>query len=331
LITTTALHTFKIQSSATNVLYVTEQSQLLDLNKHTTPFVILGQGSNSIFTEDFSGLVIVNRLKGIEVSESGSDFVLKVKSGENWHELVKYCLANNIYGLENLALIPGTVGAAPIQNIGAYGVEVKQFISAVHYFDLIERVEKVLTNEECLFGYRDSIFKHELKGNTFITQVDFSLPKSWSASKSYAPLDELNDPTAQQIYDLVCQTRKTKLPDPVLLGNSGSFFKNPVISVEHKTQLKQEFPDMPCYPVDEHQTKVAAGWLIDQAGLKGFEYKNVAVHHAQALVLVNKTGNATGPELLDLINIVRARVEQMFGITLELEVRLIGKNGEITV
>ena len=233
--------------------------------------------------------------------------------------------------MENLALIPGTVGAAPIQNIGAYGVEVERFIAAVHYVDLLDGQRHTLPNAACKFGYRDSIFKHELKNKAFITQVDFLMPKQWCPVSNYSPLDTLTEPTATEIFELVCHTRQSKLPDPKVLGNAGSFFKNPVVSHEEAERLKSKFAQIPNYPVDQQSTKLAAGWLIDQVGLKGFEYKNVAVHEAQARVWVNKTGKATGEELLDLIKIIRDKIFEQFNVKLETEVRLIGTHGEINI
>ncbi|NVK26348.1 MAG: UDP-N-acetylmuramate dehydrogenase [Gammaproteobacteria bacterium] len=331
MISTKNLHTFHLNTVAANVLHIDDESQLSQLWELPGPFMILGQGSNTVFIEDYDGHLVINELKGVEFSETEEHYLLSVKSGENWHELIKYCLSKQIYGFENLALIPGTVGAAPIQNIGAYGIEIERFIKTVHFYQFSNNEIKTLSREQCQFGYRDSIFKKELKQQGFITQVDFLLPKQWQPVCIYAPLNTLESPTAHEIFEQVCHTRKQKLPDPAVLGNAGSFFKNPIVEEDVATSLLKNYPNMPCYEVDYGLKKLAAGWLIEQAGLKGFVHKNVAVHDAQALVLVNKSGKASGEELLQLISIVKDKVLDCFAIELEPEVQLIGRQGDLSV
>ncbi|WP_394132553.1 UDP-N-acetylmuramate dehydrogenase [Shewanella maritima] len=297
-----------------------------------TPMLVLSGGSNIVLTDDFQGTVIKVETKGIDVTQTQNTVSLTVQAGENWHELVCYCLENDYHGLENLALIPGCVGAAPIQNIGAYGVEISQFCTRVDYLCLETYQQVSLTKAQCQFGYRDSVFKHALKGKAIITAVTFNLPKQWQPNLSYGPLTHLdiNTVTARQIFDAVCHTRQQKLPNPDEIGNVGSFFKNPIIAKQQFHKLKQQYQDVVGYPQSNGLVKVAAGWLIDQAGLKGMTINNVGVHSKQALVLVNH-GEAKGEEICQLARHVIAVVEQKFSITLEAEPRLIGATGEITL
>ncbi|MDM5133656.1 UDP-N-acetylmuramate dehydrogenase [Aeromonas piscicola] len=316
-------------------LWLAEVAQVDDLQQLVTkpeltdlPRLVLGGGSNVLFCNDFAGLVVLNRLKGIQLQDEGEHWLLHVAAGEEWHQLVCHALQQGWYGLENLALIPGTVGAAPVQNIGAYGVELASFCTYVEAFNWqsgqLERIDAA----DCHFGYRDSIFKHEYQDSHFITAVGLHLPKAWTPVLGYGPLAALGDaPTAQAIFDTVCATRRAKLPDPTVLGNAGSFFKNPVVTRALADTLKQQYPHMPCYPAGEGQAKLAAGWLIDQCGLKGFAIGRAAVHQEQALVLVN-LGGASAMELIALAAHVRDSVEQKFGVVLEHEVRFIGLTGE---
>ncbi|CAM4015963.1 UDP-N-acetylmuramate dehydrogenase [Aeromonas bestiarum] len=316
-------------------LWLAEVAQVDDLQQLVTkpeltdlPRLVLGGGSNVLFCNDFAGLVVLNRLKGIQLQDEGEHWLLHVAAGEEWHQLVCHALQQGWYGLENLALIPGTVGAAPVQNIGAYGVELASFCAYVEAFNWqsgqLERIDAA----DCHFGYRDSIFKHEYQDSHFITAVGLRLPKAWTPVLAYGPLAALGDaPTAQAIFDTVCATRRAKLPDPAVLGNAGSFFKNPVVTRALADTLKQQYPHMPCYPAGEGQAKLAAGWLIDQCGLKGFAIGRAAVHQEQALVLVN-LGGASAMELIALAAHVRDSVEQKFGVVLEHEVRFMGLTGE---
>ncbi|WDL82383.1 UDP-N-acetylmuramate dehydrogenase [Aeromonas bestiarum] len=316
-------------------LWLAEVAQVDDLQQLVTkpeltdlPRLVLGGGSNVLFCNDFAGLVVLNRLKGIQLQDGGEHWLLHVAAGEEWHQLVCHALQQGWYGLENLALIPGTVGAAPVQNIGAYGVELASFCTYVEAFNWqsgqLERIDAA----DCHFGYRDSIFKHEYQDSHFITAVGLRLPKAWTPVLGYGPLAALGDaPTAQAIFDTVCATRRAKLPDPAVLGNAGSFFKNPVVTRALADTLKQQYPHMPCYPAGEGQAKLAAGWLIDQCGLKGFAIGRAAVHQEQALVLVN-LGGASAMELIALAAHVRDSVEQKFGVVLKHEVRFMGLTGE---
>ncbi|MGJ8681700.1 UDP-N-acetylmuramate dehydrogenase [Paraglaciecola sp.] len=318
-------HTFGLLSTALDVISITSvnelKSSLLAAQSH--PYLILGQGSNTVFLEDYAGTILKMAIEGIELEQTKEHYLLTVGAGENWHDLVKWCLAHNIYGLENLALIPGTVGAAPIQNIGAYGVEVERFIESVSYFCLRSEKVETITHEECFFSYRDSIFKHALSEQVIITEVTFSIPKIWIAVSNYGELQQLDNPTAQEIYNKVVDVRQAKLPDPKKQGNAGSFFKNPVITIKKLARLKKSWPMIPSYPVDELRVKVPAAWLIDTLGFKGKKLGGISCHVTQPLVLTND-GTGTGVELLALARQIKDRVQQEFSITLENEVRLMG-------
>lgn len=290
------------------------------------PYWLLGEGSNCVFVDDFDGDVWINRLKGVKVSETDTHFVVKAASGENWHTLVQFCLSNAIYGFENLALIPGTVGAAPIQNIGAYGREVSEFIEAVDVVDMDTHERFSLTNDECLFGYRDSIFKREQQRNWFIEQVHFKLPKNNQLVAHYGELKALKSPTPMQLFEAVVRIRQSKLPDPVVHGNAGSFFKNPVIEKAHLKSLQSKYSSIPSFEVNERLVKVPAAWLIDQAGFKGKSVGGVQCHAKQPLVLLN-TGDASGSDVLALARAIQQHIAQQFDVHLENEVRLIGTTG----
>ncbi len=295
-----------------------------------TPFIFLGEGSNTVFVDDFDGIVVLNKLTGISVFEDEGFFHINVASGENWHQFVKYCLKNKMYGLENLALIPGTVGAAPMQNIGAYGVEVNQFIHSVEFVDIDSKRMGYFNNKECEFGYRDSIFKQDRPGRRIITSVNFAIPKDYQACINYAPLNQLTDPTPQAIFDAVINIRQQKLPDPKVQGNAGSFFKNPVIDLPHYIHIQSVYPDIPHYPAPDGKIKVPAAWLIDQLGFKGHHIGNIACHANQPLVLVN-TGEGNGNDLLNLAKQIKRKVLATFNIALHNEVQLIGKSGPVTL
>ena len=330
-----SLLTFNTLALDAHCLWLAEVEQVDDLRQlvanpelSSQPRLVLGGGSNVLFCNDFAGLVVLNRLKGIQLQDEGEHWLLHVAAGEGWHQLVCHALQQGWYGLENLALIPGTVGAAPVQNIGAYVVELASVCAYVEAFNWqsgqLERINAV----DCHFGYRDSIFKHACQNSHFITAVGLRLPKAWTPVLGYGPLAALGDaPTAQAIFDTVCATRSAKLPDPAVLGNAGSFFKNPVVTTALADTLKQQYPHMPCYPAGEGGAKLAAGWLIDQCGLKGFAIGRAAVHQEQALVLVN-LGGASAMELIALAAHVRDSVEQKFGVVLEHEVRFMGLTGE---
>lgn len=292
--------------------------------------IILGGGSNILFRKDFDGLVIKSDLKGIEIIHENEERVtIKVQSGEVWHDLVMYCVEKQWGGIENLSLIPGTVGAAPIQNIGAYGVEVKDSITEVAGIDLMTGEEKVFDTAECSFGYRDSIFKHQWREKFFISSITLTLTKkNHRYNTSYGALAETlkamhaSEINIRSISDAVIQIRKSKLPDPARIGNAGSFFKNPTITLIHYLSLQKIFPNIPGYHTVNQEVKVPAGWLIEQCGWKGKRINHIGVHAQQALVIVNYE-NGNGDEIFDLAQQIISSVKQKFFITLTPEVNII--------
>ncbi|WP_354623026.1 UDP-N-acetylmuramate dehydrogenase [Psychromonas sp. MME2] len=332
-----AFNTFAVEAQTQTLFHFYNSGQVNELlslvkaaQQSNQPILILGAGSNILFCDDFDGLVIKVELKGIAIRESEDAYYLQVAAGENWHQLVSNCIEQGIDGLENLALIPGVVGAAPVQNIGAYGVEFKDFCESVEYLDLDSGEFITLSAAQCLFAYRDSIFKSAAMHNALITQVTMKLNKAWYAHSRYGVLNDLdaNTPvTAKQIFQSVCDARNQKLPDPELLGNAGSFFKNPVVTQQQANHLLSIYPAMPHYPQANGEVKLAAGWLIEQAGLKGTQVGGAAVHQLQALVLINKD-NASAQDVIQLAELVRAKVEDLFNVSLQHEVRFIGKRGE---
>ena len=299
------------------------------LLENTNELLILGGGSNMLFTNNFSGLVVKNNLKGIDViAENNDEIVLKVGAGEVWHEFVMFCVEKNWSGIENLSLIPGTVGASPMQNIGAYGVEVKDVITEVEALDLEGFSIQKFSNTQCEFDYRSSIVKTTQKGKYFITSVTFRLSKKAKINSSYGAIeDELKNmgvinPTIKDISKAVINIRTSKLPDPKEIGNSGSFFKNPIISFAKKNELLEKNPSMPYYLQNNGTFKVAAGWLIEACGWKGKRIEDYGVHAKQALVLVNY-GGATGYQIYQLSEEIIKSVQNTFGIELEREVNII--------
>lgn len=324
-------HTFGLNAQVAKKVDISSVKQLTEFVGQALgkDFILLGEGSNTVFLSDFDKPLLLMKLKGIEVKESEEGYAVEVKAGENWHDFVRYCLDKHIFGLENLALIPGSVGACPVQNIGAYGVEIDKFIRYVEYFDLNDGSIKKLTNKECGFTYRNSIFKSKLKENAVITCVTFDIPKNWEPVISYGELAELEEVTPKNIFDKVIQIRQSKLPDPSLIGNSGSFFKNPIVPNIQIEKLKREYPNMPVYPWCKEESKLAAGWLIDQTGLKGYRHETVSVHEKQALVLINNEGGATSSDLVGLISYIKSSVADKFGIELDPEVRMFAQNGEV--
>ncbi|AEF43385.1 UDP-N-acetylenolpyruvoylglucosamine reductase [Serratia sp. AS12] len=297
--------------------------------KRQEPLLVLGEGSNVLFLEDFAGTVMINQFKGIDIREETDAWYLHVGAGENWHGLVCNTLDNGIPGLENLALIPGLVGSAPIQNIGAYGIELK---SVCDYVDLLDfntgAIDRIPTSE-CGFGYRESIFKHDFQTGHIIVGVGLRLSKQWSPMLNYGDLTKLDPETVtpRQIFESVCAMRRSKLPDPAVTGNAGSFFKNPLVSEQKGAELVALYPGMPHYPQQDGQVKLAAGWLIDQCELKGYQIGGAAVHRQQALVLVN-LGDACSQDVVALARHVRNTVAKKFDVWLEPEVRFIGATGE---
>jgi UDP-N-acetylmuramate dehydrogenase len=332
----TSLNTFGLNQYCDSLVEVTSKEELIkisfELYQQQKNMLILGGGSNVVFTDNFQGTVIKVSTKGITINEDDDFYYLTVQAGENWHQLVKYCLTKHIYGLENMALIPGTVGAAPIQNIGAYGVEFNRYCHKIEFLQLDTGNLVHYNNEQCHFGYRESIFKQQLKNLVVITEVTLKLAKKWVPVISYGPLQHLEaiDVSAQQIFDCVCMVRQSKLPDPKILGNVGSFFKNPVVSTDDYDSLKSRYGSLVGYRQVDNHYKLAAGWLIEHAGLKGVNIGGAAVHQDQALVLVN-LGYATGNEVCQLAKHIIQMVFDKFAVTLQPEPRIIGSVGEIEI
>lgn len=294
----------------------------------TNTNLILGGGSNLLFTKHYEGIVIKNNIKGIELVSDKSDYVLvKVGAGENWHEFVLHCITNGWFGVENLSLIPGNVGASPMQNIGAYGVEIKSVFHELEAIDLATGEIHYFDNNSCSFGYRESVFKNEKKGQFFISRVTFKLQKNATFNIGYGAVEDqlkangIKTYTAKAVSDAIVQIRQSKLPDPKEIGNSGSFFKNPVVSRATFLKIQADYPAVVGYEVDEENVKLAAGWLIDQAGWKGKTLGNYGVHKKQALVLVNY-GGATGEDIYNLSEDILQSVKAKFGVELEREVNI---------
>jgi UDP-N-acetylmuramate dehydrogenase len=291
--------------------------------------LILGGGSNILLTKDFDGMVIKMNLKGMDAIKEDDNFVwVKAMSGENWHHFVQFCVNKNWGGVENLSLIPGCIGASPMQNIGAYGVEIKDTFEELFAIEIESGKLVKFTHSECKFGYRESVFKQEEKNKYIIVAVTFKLNKHIKLNTQYGAIQDtlnskgISDPSIKDISDAVIEIRSSKLPDPKVLGNSGSFFKNPEISNTQFQTLKAHFPQIPGYSLPNDITKVPAGWLIEQCGWKGKRVGNTGAHKDQALVLVNY-GGATGNEIYQLALDIQASVQEKFGITITPEVNVI--------
>ncbi len=329
-----AYNTFGVEAIAKYFCKISHEDQVrslleTDLYKNEK-VLILGGGSNMLFTKDFDGLVVKVDLQGINiVDEDDERVIIQAMSGENWHQLVLHCVKHQWGGIENLSLIPGTVGAAPIQNIGAYGVEIKEVVKNVTGIDRQTGEGIIYQNQECSFGYRESIFKHQLKEKIFISSVTLSLTKknhilntSYGAIKDTLNEMNISEPTVKTISDAVIHIRKSKLPDPTQLGNAGSFFKNASISLSHYQLLQREYQNIPGYHSVNQYVKVPAGWLIEQCGWKGKKINHVGVHAHQALVIVNY-GNGNGEEIFQLAMQIILSVKEKFNITLTPEVNII--------
>lgn len=293
------------------------------------PYMILGGGSNVLFTKDYHGLILKNEVKGITlVGEDDQHYYVKAGAGENWHQFVLYCIKHGYAGLENLSLIPGNVGASPMQNIGAYGVEVKDRFESLEAWHIATGAIKTFTKEECAFGYRESVFKRQYKDQYIILSVTFKLLKNSEINVSYGAIQtELDamgivNPGIADVSNAVINIRNSKLPNPEVLGNAGSFFKNPVVSNEVYEAIAKEFPDAPHYPASEGMVKLAAGWLIEKAGWKGKRIGNCGMHAKQALVLVNY-GGASGDEIYAHSTRVLESIKETFGVELEREVNIV--------
>ena len=328
-------NTFGIDAKAKHLITIEsiedldELAELPNLFNKSKPTLVLGGGSNILFTADYDGLIIKNELKGIElVSEDDDHYYVRCAAGENWHEFVLHCIKNNYAGVENLSLIPGNTGASPMQNIGAYGVETKDVFHQLEAFQLQDKELVVFNNQACEFGYRESIFKKKYKGQFIITSVTFKLNKKPVYNTSYGALQQELEAMGNTglnigaISQAVINIRKSKLPDPAIVGNAGSFFKNPSIPNQQFSDLKNQFSNIVGFPANNELTKVAAGWLIEQCGWKGYKKGDAGCHEKQALVLVNY-GNADGVEILQLSTEIMQSVEEKFGIILQREVNII--------
>lgn len=326
-----SLNTFGLEASARYLAEVDSIDglrELLDTDGSWKDRMILGGGSNVLFTADFDGLIIKNNIGGIEViTESDTEVLVKAGAGVVWHDLVMFCVDRGFGGIENLSLIPGCVGAAPMQNIGAYGVEVKDVFDQLTAFELNEKVEQTFTADECEFGYRESVFKQRLKGRYLISSLRLRLSKQPKINTSYGAIEtelesmKIENPTIKDVSRAVINIRSSKLPDPAVLGNAGSFFKNPIVSNQKAEELRARHPDVPTYIFGD-ASKVAAGWLIEQCGFKGKRFGNCGSHAKQALVLVNY-GGSSGGEIFELSEQIQAAVLDKFGINLEREINVV--------
>lgn len=325
-------NTFGIDVTCPSLHEVNSEHHLIELlaNKTSDEIIILGGGSNVLLINDLELPVYLNRINGIEVvDESEEELIVEVGGGENWHQFVCWCMNNNFGNFENLSLIPGTVGAAPMQNIGAYGEEISKYLINVSTVELKTLKKRVFSAEECELGYRNSVFKHREKGKYFITKVQFRLSKNRKVNLSYGAIESLLaarnilKPTIQDVSKVVIDIRNSKLPSPSEIGNAGSFFKNPIIDEKSFLELKNKRPDVVFYEMPNSQYKIPAGWLIDQLGWKGKRVGNTGCYAQQALVLVNY-GGATGSEIYRHALTVQQDVYDSFGVEITPEVNLLG-------
>lgn len=309
---------------------IDELRDLLQQNKNLNlQLLVIGGGSNLLLTKDFDGLVLKNDLKGIDILTNSNDTVLvKAAAGEVWHNFVLFAIENGLAGIENLSLIPGSVGAAPMQNIGAYGVEIKDVFYELEAYEIATGQQKKFSASACKFDYRESVFKRDLKNQYIITSVTLKLTRNAKLNTSYGAINDelrkqgITEPTIKNVSDAVIAIRQSKLPDPKEIGNSGSFFKNPVVDRAKFESLKAEFPSIANYPIDENHVKLAAGWLIENAGWKGKTIGNYGVHKNQALVLVNY-GGAKGQDIYNLSDEIVKSIKSLYGVELEREVNII--------
>lgn len=323
-------NSFHVEQRAARLIEFDEVGDLHTLftTEHPEKWMVLSGGNNILFTQDYDGLLLTPVAQTIEpLTEDAEGVVVRVAAGVEWDDLVAWAVARNLWGIENLSLIPGKAGAAPVQNIGAYGVEVKDVIERVHLYDTATCTEQTIERADCAFGYRDSIFKRTLKGRVIITAIEIRLSKLPTPRLGYGDVERevaaRGGATLQNIREAICAIRRSKLPDTARLGNAGSFFKNPIVATEEAERLLAAYPTMPHYATaDPCKSKLAAGWLIDQAGLKGLRDGTVGVHDRQALVLVNH-GGATGGEVIAFAERVIRAVKQQFGIEIEPEVNIL--------
>ena len=323
-------NSFSVHSLCPVMFFPENEEDLCQLTKVLPKsFYILGVGSNSLFVGGESPVIIKPNFRGIKITETLENYIVQVGCSENWHQLVCFCIERGINGLENLALIPGSVGAAPVQNIGAYGVELADFCTSVKWFDFATDKLQLINAEECKFAYRESIFKHSLKNTGIITEVELTFSKSWQPILTYPGLNKLPaNVSTQEVMQKVIGLRTSKLPDPEHKPNAGSFFKNPVVDLNFFKLLSDKFGEMPHYPQKNGNIKLAAGWLIDQAGLKGIRQGGVGVHDKQALVLVNFESKK-GQDIVNLAAYVQQKVFEKFNIKLRPEVRIVLSEGEV--
>ncbi len=323
-------HTFATEAVARHAASILSIEDLQALKEtqtwHDNPLLILGAGSNTLFQHDFSGLILFNKIHGIQIVKQNSDHIwLKVGAGENWHQLVQFCIAHNYAGIENLSLIPGTVGAAPIQNIGAYGVELESVFEELTAFEIQSGKFIRFDHTDCNFGYRLSVFKTELANKFYITDVTLRLNKKPEFHLEYGQIRDvlkemsITNPSIKSISEAVINIRQSKLPDPTHLPNAGSFFKNPIISDSHFESLLKNYPDIKYYPEKNNMKKIPAGWLIEQCGWRGKRLGRVGVHENQALVIINYD-NGTGDDICQLAKIIQGDVKKKFNIELVPEV-----------
>lgn len=325
--------TFKIGGLAKYFVIVKKEEELIEAiswaNKNNEKIFVLGGGSNCLFSDDgFSGLVIKNEIKGINlISENENEVLVRSYSGEIWSKLVYFTIERDWYGLENTFYIPGTVGAAPVQNIGAYGVELKDFFYRLEAIDLKNGKKKTFTSKECNFAYRNSVFKQDFKNKYFILWIELKLSKIKSLNLEYPDIQRvlgernISQPTLREITEIIREIRDSKLPNPAILANAGSFFKNPIINLEHFEKLKEKFPEIKSFP-DEAGIKIPAGWLIEQCGFKGQKFGPVGVYEKQALIIVNY-GGAKQRDVIDLVKKIKLEVSNNFCIDLEEEVNIL--------
>ena len=326
-------NTFGIDVSAKYFVEINHQDELVELFMDPqwlqVERLVLGGGSNMLFVKNFDGLVIRMNIRGIEHRINHNEVFVEAGAGEVWNDLVNFCVAREYAGIENLSLIPGSVGASPIQNIGAYGVELKDVLCSCHAFKIATGEFRTFTNDDCRFGYRDSIFKNELKEKYIIVSVKFRLSLVPNINLKYGAIEQelanrnIIQPTIKDVSQVVSHIRVSKLPDPSTIGNAGSFFKNPVIGIDQFKEVQSKFPELVNYPAGDSFVKLAAGWLIEQCGWKGKVVGNTGTWKNQALVLVNH-GGATGTEVYSLSSQIIDSVYTKFGVKLEREVNIIG-------
>ena len=322
-------NSFHVRQRAARLLEFDRAEELSELFARYRPeqWTVLSGGNNILFTRDYAGTLITPCNRSFRVvAEDAQSLTVKVDAGVEWDDFVAWCVERELWGAENLSLIPGKVGAAPVQNIGAYGAEAKDVIASVEMYFPEQDNFATLAAEHCAFGYRDSVFKHTLRGRVIITAVEFRLSKTAHPNVGYGDVmrevEARGGATLRNIREAVCAIRRAKLPDTATTGNAGSFFKNPIVDMEVAERLKAQYPDMPLYAVaDGAKAKLAAGWLIDRAGMKGYTEGSVGVHARQALVLIN-TGGATGSEVMALAHKVQSRVRETFGIEIDTEVNI---------